>query len=211
MSEEFKLAAEVRDAKEKMSAIREAGFIPAVVYGTGHANQSIKVKAGEVDKIISQAGETHLVNLIIGNVEPIKVVVYEVQRDPIKGGTVHVDFYQVDMKKKIEVEVPLEYVGISKAVDEMGGVLSKSADHVKVSCLPNDLPDHLEIDLSALDSFDSIFKASDLKLPKGVELVNENEETLVSIIELTKQEEAPVVVAAEAAPAAAAPAAPVKK
>lgn len=205
MSEEFKLAAEVREAKEKMSAIREVGYTPAVVYGTGHANQSIKVKTGELDKILSQAGETHLVNLAIGNVEPIKVVVYEVQRDPIKGNILHVDFYQVDMKKKVEVEVPLEYVGISKAVDELGGVLSKSADHVKVSCLPGDLPDHLEIDLSRLDTLDSVFKASDLKLPKGVELVNENEETLVSIIELTKQDEAPVVAATEAAPAAATP------
>jgi large subunit ribosomal protein L25 len=200
MSEVIKLAAESREAKkEKPNKLRRAGLVPAVVYGHGVENQSIKTIAGEFDKVLAQAGETHLVDLSIDGKAPIKVIIYDVAREQVKGRVQHVDFLKVNMKEKLTVEIPLTFVGESKAVKDLGAVIVRARDHVEVECLPDDLVDSIEVDLSVLNEFGDTITVADLKLPKGMTVTLDADASVVSLVEQEKQEEAPVV---EAAPAA---------
>lgn len=208
MSEKFILKGLSRDnKKEKPSQIRAEGFIPAVIYGSNKESRALKVKANEFIKLFHGAGETNLIELTIDQDNAIKVLVYETQTDPIKNRINHIDFLQVDMKKKITVEVPVDFVGESPAVRDQGASLIKNLDHIEIECLPEDLIHTVEIDISSLKEIDAAIKLSDLKLPKGVELTTDNlDEHIVSVIRQEVEVEA-----APAAEAAEAPAPEVKK
>ena len=201
MGEELNLSAWSRTEKDKANALRKAGFIPAVVYGSGQKNLNFKIKAIDFSKLFERAGESSLINLKIDESAPLKVVVKEVEMEPIKGGFSHIDFYKVDMKKKITVEVELAFVGESKAVTELGGVLAKAKDNVEITCLPDKLIKQIEVDVSVLNSMDDVIKLQDLKLPEGVELEGDPEEVIVSVVETVKEEMPAAPVAEGAAPA----------
>jgi large subunit ribosomal protein L25 len=189
MTKEIKLDAQLRDEKNgNMNKIRKEGFLPANVYGFGMENKNIKVKSIDFERVFSAAGESHLINLEIGGKEPLKVIVKDVQKDSVKDNIIHVDFYQVDMNKKIHTEIILNFIGESRAVKELGGVLIKNADSIEIKCLPGNLVDRIDIDLSNLNNFHDSVKAGDLKLPPGVELVGDADETIVIVLEPAKEE-----------------------
>lgn len=192
---EFKLNAQLREDNEKLSK----DFMPAVVYGKGFENRNLKIRKAEFEKIFASAGESNLINLTLGG-ESFKVLVKDIQRDVLKHSIRHADLYQVNMKEKVSTEIPLHFIGESKAVRELGGMLSKDLDAIAVSCLPSDLVSHIEVDISVLESFDEAIRLSDLKLPKGIELESENlEEMVASVKEPKIIEDEPVVVAEPAA------------
>lgn len=203
MGEELNLSAWSRTDKDKANLLRKAGFVPAVVYGSGQKNLNFKVKAIDFSKLFEKAGESSLINLKIDDGAPLKVVVKEVDKEPIKGGLSHIDFYKVDMKKKITVEVELEFIGESKAVAELGGVLAKAADHIEITCLPDKLIKRIVVDISVLATMNDVIKLKDLKLPEGIELEADPEDVIVSVVSTVKEEVVPVapVVEEAAAPA----------
>lgn len=186
-------------AQTKAKAVRKTGFIPAVIYGSGAVNKRIKVKKHEFEKAFNVAGEFNLVDLTIDKEQPTKVIVKDVQRDILTDNIIHVDFYQVDMHKKITADIPLSFIGESKVVKDMGGTLVKNMDKVKINCLPGDLVSHIEIDISKLENFDQFIRLNDIALPKGIELASLTNEAVVGVVE-TKVEVEPVK-APEAAPA----------
>lgn len=192
---EFKLSAQTREKNERL----EKDFIPAVLYGKEVKSQALKVKTTEVMKIFSQAGESNLIMLDKGD-SLVKVLIKDVQRDPLKNSLSHVDFYQVNMKEKLNTEIPLHFIGESKAVKEMGGMLMKYIDALEVECLPSDLTDHLEVDISILDSFEKEIRMHDIKFPKGIVLLHEDHNEIVVSVQEPKGvadkpsvEESPVV------------------
>ncbi|MFA5109218.1 MAG: 50S ribosomal protein L25 [Patescibacteria group bacterium] len=191
---DFKLTAQKRERNEKLSP----EFIPAVLYGKGVENQSLKIKKVEFDKAFKAAGESNLIDLDFGQ-GAVKVLVKDTQHDVMKGFFTHVDFYQVNMKEKITTEIPLHFVGESKAVKELGGVLIKDMIHLTVECLPSDLVDHIDVDISVLKTFSDAIRVNDLSLAKGLSLVHHTNE-MVAAVKEPKVEEEPVAV--EAAPAA---------
>jgi large subunit ribosomal protein L25 len=195
---EIKLNAQLRARKEKMAK----GLIPAVVYGPETENISLKMNQMEFDKVLSQAGESSLVELAIDGGKTLKVIIKDVDRDPIKDRVTHADFYVVNMKKKITTEIPLHFIGESKAVKQGGGTLEKNMHAIEVNCLPGDLVDHLDVDISALEDFDSAIRMSDIKLPKNMELASHTDE-VIALVSEAKVEAAPAPVAAATAPAAA--------
>jgi len=200
------LQAELRDqANGQLRALRESGFIPAVVYGSGASNQNIKVKKHDFTKAFRIAGEFNLIDLSIGGGQETKVIVKDVQRDGLTNDVIHVDFYQVDMTKKIHTEIPLNFVGEAKAVKDLGGTLVKNMDMVEVSCLPGDLVSHIDVDISKLESFDQFIRLHDLALPKGIGLVSTTNEAVVGVVETKVEVEE--VKPEEAAPAEGAAAA----
>jgi len=116
-----------------------------------------------------------------------------VQKDPLKATIIHIDLYQVDMNKKITTEIPLHFIGESEAVKELGAVLVKTIDSVEVECLPGDLVNHIDVDLSVLKNFHDAIKTNDLKLPAGMKLVNETNDIVANVIEPKAEvEEVPV-------------------
>lgn len=159
---DLKLSAQKREKNEKMAA----DFLAAIVYGKGLENRSIKINRIEFEKIFLQAGETNLINLDIDG-KVAKVLVKDMQKDPVKDFVTHVDFYEVNMKEKVTADVPLKFVGESKAVKELGGILIKEVHEIKVECLPGDLVDHLVVDITILETLDGIIKIGDIKLPRG--------------------------------------------
>lgn len=210
MSKHLVLEVLSRDVKkEKPNQARKEGFIPAVVYGGGLEARSIKVEAISFRKTLEKAGETDLIDLRIDGAEPIKVLVHSVDRD-IKNLPIHVDFFRVNMQKKLTVTIPLIFVGESRAVKELGGTLIKAIDHLEVECLPNALVHSIEIDLSALSEMGSQITLADVKLPAGIELQGHNEGMVASVVTSGSQSvEAPAPVVE--APVAPAPVTPEKK
>jgi len=204
MKTKVQLKAELRNQTNgKPKAVRESGFIPAVIYGSGAVNKSIKVKKHDFAKAFRIAGEFNLVDLSIGSDSEVKVIVKDIQRDGLTDNIIHIDFYRVDMTKKISAEIPLHFVGEAKAVKDLGGTLVKNMDMVKVSCLPGDLVSHIEADISKLENFDQFIRLHDLILPQGVELASATNEAVIGVVETKVEVEAPKPV--EAAPAEGAP------
>ena len=207
MTTKVQLNAQLRsESNGKANSIRTAGFIPAVIYGFSKANQNIKVKKHDFEKVFAVAGEFNLVDLKIDEAQPIKVIIKDIQRNSLNDGIIHIDFYQVDMAKKITTEIPLNFVGETKAVKELGGTLVKNMDTVEVECLPGDLVSHIDVDISVLADFGQFIRLHDLVLPKGITLAQETNEAVVGVEETKVEVEAPKVEAApvegqEAAPA----------
>jgi len=192
MTTKVQLNAQSRsESNDKAKKIVATGFIPAVVYGFGKKNQNVKVKKNDFEKVFAMAGEFNLVDLLIGDATPIKVIIKDVQRNSLTDGVIHIDFYQVDMTKKITTEIPLNFVGEAKAVKELGGTLVKNMDTVEVKCLPGDLVSHIDIDISKLEAFDQFIRLHDLVLPSGITLAHETNEAVVGVAETKVEQEAP--------------------
>lgn len=197
---EIKLSAQKREKNEKLSA----DFIPAVIYGKGVENVSLKLGKVEFEKAFAKAGESNLISLDFGS-GPVNVVIKDTQRDVLKGTFAHVDFYQVNMKEKITAEIPLHFSGEARAVRELGGIFVKNVDHVEVECLPGALVDHIDVDISSLNTFDDAIRIKDLILPSGMAVTSEPEEMVAAVREPKAETEPEVAAAAPvAAPAAGA-------
>ena len=201
MTTKVQLKAQLRSANNgKAKNIRITGFIPAVIYGFNQASLNIKVKKHDFEKAFAIAGEFNLVDLSIDQDQPAKVIIKDVQRDGLTGGVIHIDFYQVDMTKKITAEIPFDFIGEAKAIKELGGTLVKNMVAVEVECLPGDLVSHIDIDISVLASFNQFIRLHDLILPRGITLAQETHEAVVGVVETKAEAEAPKP--DEAAPAA---------
>ncbi len=186
---EFKILAKKREKKEKLGK----DFIPAVLYGNEFPTQSISLKKLDFEKTFSLAGESNLINLEIeGKSE--KVLVKDVQKDAINLSPIHVDFYKVNMKEKVVTEIPLIFIGESKAVKELGGMLNKELDAIEVECFPGDLLSSIEVDITPLLNLDDVIRVSDLNLPKTLETTVDMEDVVVNIIQPKAQVEEEVVV-----------------
>ncbi|HKK54212.1 MAG TPA: 50S ribosomal protein L25 [Patescibacteria group bacterium] len=184
----MKLKAQPRVKKEKL----DNKTIPAVVYGSSIESKSIKLDKVEFEKIYEEAGESSLIDLAIDDEKIVKVIVKEVQKHPFKNLIYNVDLHQVDMSQKITTEIPLEFIGESKAKKEEGALIMQNLDAVEVECLPADLVNNIEVDLSSLNEFGDSIHVKDLKVPSGMEILEEPEEVVVSAIEPKEEEEEPI-------------------
>lgn len=171
----FDFHAEVRREKGKRAArrLRRQMKIPAILYGGKEEPQMLALGKGEVDRNFEhEAVFSHILNLYIeGQEKPVPVVIKEVQYHPVKNMVLHVDFQRILAHEKITMTVPFHFVGEDQCVGvKKGGRLLHLLTEVDVSCLPQNLPEFIEIDVSSLDIGDTLM-LSDLKLPEGVELV----------------------------------------
>lgn len=169
-----------RDKKENLNLLRNGGFVPAVFYGKHQTSTPISVPAVDFAKVFREAGESSVVTLKgpLGNIDTL---VHDVSKDPIKGDFLHIDFYVFEKGKKVEVSVPLDWSGVSSAVKDLGGNLIKVLHEIKVKADPTNIPHSIMIDISSLKTFDDKILASDLKLPNGVELIEDLSEVLVAV------------------------------
>jgi large subunit ribosomal protein L25 len=190
----FKLKVEKRDSKEGLVPLRKSGIIPAVFYGPKEPSTPIKIVLADFKKAWKTAGESTVVSLEGEGIEA-EVLIQDVDLDPVTDVPIHADFYAIEKGKKLTVDVPLEFIGVSPAVKDLGAVLIKVLHEVEIEALPKDLPYKLEVDISNLVSFDSVLTANDIKLPAGVTLMIKKEEVIASVYE-------PVEEAIEVAPAA---------
>lgn len=156
-------------------------IIPAVLYGHGVKNENLEIETLALQKIYRQAGSSTLVDLRVDDRTPVKVLIHDVQRDPLRQDITHVDFYQVKMTEKLQADIELEFVGESVAVKEQGGILVRALDRVKVECLPGDLIASLPVDISRLKTFEDRIHVADLAVPKGITVLDRGDEVVVSV------------------------------
>lgn len=217
---EFTLQVKSREeAGKNLHTMRKQGLIPAIMYGHNSAPQMFWVQYLDFSKLYAKAGESSIIELTLEKGKGASVIVNDVQADPLSGRFTHVDFFQVSMNEKLEAHIPLEFIGEAPAVREMGGILVKPVEELLVSCLPQDLPHSLVVDLSSLINFEVRIQLKDMKIPAGVEVLADAD-TAIAQVEAPRSEaemdalnekvEADVtkvggVVKEEAATAAAAP------
>ncbi len=170
---EIKATARNDEGKGASRRLRHAGFVPAVVYGAGQAPQSIQIEHNTI--LLSAKHEWFFSSVLDLNVDGTvqKVLVRDWQKHPYKLQMLHMDFQRVDENKAIHVNVPVHFLNQEKsaAAKTSGVVISHNLTEVEVSCLPKDLPEFIELDLADLKPGD-IVHLSQLKLPKGVEIVS---------------------------------------
>ncbi|MEX0919507.1 MAG: 50S ribosomal protein L25 [Parcubacteria group bacterium] len=184
------LKAEIRDSASKLDEIRKSGKIPAVFYGKKEASTPVSIPQIDFLKVWREAGESSVVTLETPNGAK-DTLIHDVDVDPITGAPRHADFYVFDKDNKLEIELPIEFEGVSPAVKELGGILVKVTHELKVMALPKDLPHNIIVDISSLKEFGDQILAQDIKLPTGVELSVEPEDVvaLVSAPREEKEEE----------------------
>src|SRR3989344_398574 len=142
---------------KRVKNLRNAGKLPAVLYGHKVDTTQIEISEREFAMAFRKAGESTIVNLVVdGQTRP--VLIHEVQNHYLKGKPIHVDFYAVNMAEKVKVHVPIHFSGESPAVKNLGGTLVKNLSEVEVECLPGDIPQAFEIDISSLNTFEGAIK-----------------------------------------------------
>jgi large subunit ribosomal protein L25 len=178
------LKVEMRDTTGKGAArkLRGSGRVPAVLYGHGEETRSLSVDAHELDLLMQRV---HLENTILqlqisGERGAVKALAREVQRHPYRPVILHVDFYQIHAGEKVTVEIPIRLVGQAPGV-RAGGMMQQSLTDMEVRCLPDNIPEFIEIDVSGMDVGDSRH-VSDIALPAGVEATQDGERTICSLI-----------------------------
>ena len=175
MTVEFALNAEVRSDLGKGASRRlrrNVSMVPAVIYGGDKAPQSISLLAKDLAKLLeNEAAFSHVLSLDVAGTQD-SVVIKALQRHPAKGFVLHADFQRVVAGQKLSAHVPLHFINeaTSVGVKQQGGEISHTISEVEVSCLPKDLPEFIEVDMAAVEVGQTVHM-SDLKLPKGVELV----------------------------------------
>jgi len=180
----LELQAEPRTAVRRgLKRLRDQGYIPAVLYGHGISSQPLQVEERALNRVLARGGAHALISLsIAGTKERHTVLVREIQRHPTRRQVLHVDFYRVVMTEKLHAEVPLLLVGESPAVASGVAALIQHMDSVQVECLPGNLPSALEVDISLLKRVDQSLCIGDLARPDGVEILEDPEAVVVSLV-----------------------------
>jgi len=169
-------------------ALRRDGAIPAVIYGPGKDAVSISVGVYDLEQVMKAANSRQLfLNLAIEGGETRMVMLKELQRHPVKGSFIHADFYEVAMDRKVRVMVPVTTVGKCIGV-EMGGMLQIIRRELEALCMPSDIPEKIEIDITDLDMGESVH-VEDIELEGDVELVHEVNFTVLTVLSGRKAEE----------------------
>lgn len=206
----MKLTADLRTIEgKKVKNLRAQGLVPASIYGPKRKSTNIQVDKKDFIKLFKSVGFNKFFDLDIeGDAKTSKVLVKEIQKQPITDLLTSVSFYQIDDDTKLTVEVPVELVGEAPAVKLNVGFLIQSLDQIELHCLPKDVPASIQIDISTLENIGDGVSVGDIKLAEGVELSSSMDESssIVSIAAPQKEEEPEPVAEAvegegEAAPA----------
>src|ERR1700682_2968085 len=207
MKTSFEFVAEFRETQGKGASrrLRRDGKVPAILYG-GHSEARALTLSHQKVAIMLENERFYstILNLKVGD-QTQAAILKDVQRDPFKNAIVHVDFQRVEENEKIRISIPLHFTGaaVSPGVKSQGGIVSHMRTETEVSCLPKDLPEFIEVDISGLSLNESIH-LSQLKVPEGVTLTDlaKDDAAVVAIHSPRAEEPEPTVAAAAGAPAA---------
>lgn len=184
------LRAQKRAKNDRPESLRNKGYVPAVVYGPKTKSLALCFDIKQVPVIEKEAGKATISKLELGDSrKAINVIIQDLQYDKLTDQLLHVDFYEVDMSREIETEVPLEFMGVSQAVKDMGGVFLKNEEEISVKCLPAHLPEKIEVDISSLKTFDDVIYIKDLNIPQEVEVLNGQDEVVAMVSEPRSEKE----------------------
>jgi large subunit ribosomal protein L25 len=193
MSENIKMKASGRTTIGKANRRLESGELAGVVYGTAVDSKAVTIDRHDFEQVLSHEGNilSKLIELTVDDAaRPVHVIVKSIQHDPLKGTPTHVDFWAVNMRQKVTTTVAVHFEGEAVGL-KTGGVFMHNLMHINVEALPDDLPEFVTVDVSALDVGDSVH-VRDLAAPKGVTILDDPDEIVASIVPPAKEEEAEV-------------------
>lgn len=177
---------------KRVRSLRQAGRVPAVMYGKGTEPVLLDLDHVEVGKVLSRSGAATLIDLHVDG-DTHTVLVRDVQRNPIRRDLLHIDFLKVAMDVAITTQVPVELVGEAPAVRELGGILYTGVTEIEVEALPSDLPDRVVVELDSLTEIEDTITVGDLFLGKGVRVLIDPDEVIAKVIyqeeEILEEEE----------------------
>jgi large subunit ribosomal protein L25 len=186
--------------------LRHQGRLPAVVYGSRAATTSIELDTHEFERVYARTGKTQLIDLVVETGRPHKVLVKEVQLSPRRNTLLHVDFHQVSLRERLQVDVPVTVFGEAEPVRGGEADVLQVLHTIRVECMPTKIPEVIEVDISGLAEVDAAVRISDLQLPEGVTAVADPDDVVVKLAGRRVVEEeaapAPLAEAEEEAPAA---------
>jgi large subunit ribosomal protein L25 len=193
------IARERQITGKQVKQLRREGLLPAVLWDNDRSAQALVLDARAVQMALQgfDPSATLQVTLAIGG-HDIPALVRQVERDPLTGQLLHVSFYRVRQDQPVKANVPLVFVGESPAV-QRGGILLHPVDTIEIEALPRDLPDSIQVNLSALVEIDQSLTAGDLTMPRGVRLLTDPH-TLIAKVQPPKAEVVEEVAPAEAPP-----------
>jgi large subunit ribosomal protein L25 len=167
---------------KKVKQLRRQGITPVHVVGRGIESKSLQCDTADLRRVLMTAGHTHLVDLKIGKERKVHpALVREVQIHPISREILHVDFYQVQMAEKVKMEVPLVIVGESPLMKQKDTMLEHELNTLTVECLPSDIPESIEVDISNLVKVGHPIRVNDLTLPAEISIVNDPEQAIIKV------------------------------
>jgi large subunit ribosomal protein L25 len=172
--------------------LRRDGIVPGIVFGKGEESTPVQVDAKAFETLYRSAGRTSVVNMHLpGRSGITSGIIKSVQRNPLSGRAIHVDFFLVNLKQEMEIDVPLVFTGEAPAVEETGGTLLHNLSSVHVKALPNDIPHEVVVDVSVLHSLDVAIHVRDLSLNRDLVHVLTDGDTLVATVVPPRMEEEP--------------------
>ncbi len=170
---------------KKTRFLRRQGVTPAHLFGHGLESLPLQCDTAELRQIIAQAGTTRLISLdIVGDKQPRRIFIREIQRDACTGKLLHVDFYQVRMEEKIKSDIPIVLVGEAPAMKEKGRILTHGVTSLSIECLPDKLPPQVEVDLSPLEELDQAIYVRDITLSPDITLITDPDQMVVKVAEV---------------------------
>lgn len=178
----------------KVKKLRREGQIPASVYGKKVKSENLQIDEKKFLKVYEEAGDTKLVDLKLEGGEKYPVLIHQIQRHPVNGQVLTVDFLAVNLRETIKVKVPVVSIGDSPAVTDKIGALLQPLQEIEIECLPTDLPENLKIDISKLAKIGDVAKVSDIKIPDKIKILTDAEQVVFTISELVQKEKIEEVV-----------------
>jgi len=167
---------------KRVRFLRRQGITPAHLFGHGIESMALQGDTAKIEKLLAQVGKAKLINLKLDKEKKTRLVLLrEFQRGPIRGELLHIDFYQVKSKEKITVEVPIVLLGEAPALDTTGNTLMQELDTLTVECLPAKIPAEIGLDTSSLTEPEQMIRVKDIKLGRGITILNDPELAVVKI------------------------------
>ncbi len=203
--QQVELAVSPREITGKATKkLRNAGIIPANIFGHGESPQAVQVASPDFETLRREHQATSLIALrMTGDKKAQTALIRHVQRNPISGKVLHIDFIRVSLSERITARTPLRIVGTAPAVKIENGVLLHLLDALEMECAAGDIVDAIEVDISSLEHIDDIIHAKDVVLPPHYTLITDPEEAVVKVAatraEKTEEAEAPAAAAASGA------------
>jgi len=168
--------------------LRQAGKIPAVVYGPGKKARPVSVNPGAVKEILfSESGRNTIFSMSVDGGEPINVMIKDYQLDPVRGKLIHTDFLEIAMDRLLELTVNVEIVGEAEGVKVGGGIMDIVTRSIQVECLPADIPESIRVDVSHLQINDYI-RVKNISVDPKVRILTDSEIVVVTIVPPVKEE-----------------------
>jgi large subunit ribosomal protein L25 len=184
------VAAKPREGKFNKNAarrVRVAGKIPAVLYGAGHEAVAVEVDPKHISKILfSETGHNTIFDVDLGDKAAIKAMIVDWQREPIKDKLIHIDMKLIALDKALRVSVRVKLLGVPVGVKTEGGILDQVLREVEIECLPADIPNHIDVDVSSL-AMHGVLRVSDLPHSDKIKYLNNEDATVAHVVSIREE------------------------